>query len=165
MKTIELHRRYDVGLHSLMTRIGDPARWTDDTTDTAAAPAEVEVSRPVADGLGLVVRAPLAGDALPDTVKRFLPAGASLVQSVSAAPFSPTDDTATVRIEAEVPGAPAQVSIVLELTAQGTATAARAITRISSDVPLFGSMVESALEPTIERILVDRLERFAAPDA
>jgi len=57
-------------------------------------------------------------------------------------------------------GAPVDVDIAIALREVSGGTDIHAITRIVSSVPLFGSMVESALEPYVESLLSERLDQL-----
>lgn len=126
----------------------------------------------------LTVTFPLGARSVPDSLARFVPADAVLRMEVRTAAEAPAGSPQTARILAGVPGAP--VAVRVELTAHPTAPAAAADpaqsasdgvegagstlsahTEVESSVPLFGPMVESALEPVIRSQLSEKLDQLA----
>lgn len=146
MKTIELRRRAAGTPAQILNRAIEPSTW-------AGAGTSVTVHRGAAEGAHLTTRTPLRAADLPAAAARFLGEGAELVQEVRADPVDAQSSQTHVAI------APA-TSAAIALREVSGGTDIHAITRIVSSVPLFGSMVESALEPYVESLLSERLDQL-----
>lgn len=128
----------------------------------------------------LTVSFPLGAQSIPDSLSRFVPADAVLRMEVRTAAEAPAGSPQTARLTVTVPGAPVMVRV--ELTAHPTAPAAAADpapgadpadaaegagstlsarTEVESSVPLFGPMVESALEPVVRSQLTEKFDQLA----
>lgn len=153
MKTIELRRRAAGTPAQILNRAIEPSTW-------AGAGTSVTVHRGAAEGAHLTTRTPLRAADLPAAAARFLGEGAELVQEVRADPVDAQSSQTHVAIAAEVAGAPVDIDIAIALREVSGGTDIHAITRIVSSVPLFGSMVESALEPYVESLLSERLDQL-----
>ncbi|WP_180953213.1 DUF2505 domain-containing protein [Brevibacterium ihuae] len=153
MKTIELRRRAARTPAQILRQVADPRTW-------AAEDTAVTVHRGAAEGIHLTTRTHIPASKLPPAASRFLGDGAELRQDVRADPVGPEAQAADVRIDAEVVGAPVDVDVAIALRVVGEGTDIHAITRIASSVPLFGSMIESALEPYVESLLTERLDQL-----
>lgn len=153
MKTIELRRRAAGTPAQILQRAIDPSTW-------AGADTTVTVHRGAAEGAHLTTRTPLRSADLPAAAARFLGEGAELVQEVRADPVGPQTPETHVSIAADVAGAPVDIDIAIALREVADGTDIHAITRIASSVPLFGSMVESALEPYVGSFLSERLDQL-----
>ncbi|SMY12367.1 DUF2505 family protein [Brevibacterium jeotgali] len=120
----------------------------------------------------LTVSFPLGTQSVPDSLSRFVPADAVLRMEVHTAAEAPVGSPQTAGLRVTVPGAPVMVRV--ELIAHPTAPAAdpadaaegvgstlRAHTEIESSVPLFGPVVESALEPVVRSQLTEKFDELA----
>lgn len=153
MKTIELRRRAAGTPAQILHRAIEPSTW-------AGADTTVTVHRGPAEGAHLTTRTPLRSADLPAAAARFLGEGAELVQEVHADPVGAQTPETHVTISADVSGAPVDIDIAIALREIAGGTDIHAITRIVSSVPLFGAMVESALEPYVESLLSERLDQL-----
>src|SRR5699024_9476232 len=111
----------------------------------------------------------LPADSVPDALSRFVPDRACLRMEVHADAEAPAGTPQTAHLAVTVPGAPVVVRVTLTarpLTAEGPAAAEGAGSTVSaraqleSSVPLFGPMVESALEPVVRSQLREKLDQL-----
>ncbi|GAA4285148.1 hypothetical protein GCM10022261_26790 [Brevibacterium daeguense] len=154
MKTIELRRRVPLLPADILDRIADERTWLSERTTVTVHSGRVE-------GIRLTTLTVIPPERLPAIATRFLGAGAELVQQVKAPPTAHDATASDLRIDAEVRGAPVDISIDIALRAAAVSgTDLHAVTRIVSSVPMFGGMVESALEPYVESLLIERLDKF-----
>lgn len=130
------------------------------------ATAEATVTGSVAEGLQVRTSAPLPADEVPDSARRFLPDTARLEQNFSLPATTADASSARAQQSTEVPGVPIAVSAVIDFTAldpadlSGSGTEIAVVAEVSSSIPLFGSAVEAAVAPTVERLLGERLEEI-----
>lgn len=116
----------------------------------------------------LIVALPLPADAVPASLARFVPAGASLRVQVDPAAEAPAGSPQTARLRVTVPGAPVEVRVDLSAVPAdgGTRTGASrgsevtAEAELESTVPFLGPMVESALEPVVRDRLREQLDQL-----
>lgn len=112
---------------------------------------------------------PLSADSVPDSLSRFVPDRASMRMEVQADAEAPAGSPQTAHLTVTVQGAP--VTVRVAFTAQPTAAAAgsasegsgstvTAHAELESSVPLFGPMIESALEPIVRSQLREQFDQL-----
>lgn len=160
MKTITAQRRSTAPLHRILARLESREIWEHAT-------AEATVTGSVAEGLQVRTSAPLPADEVPDSARRFLPETARIEQDFSLPATAADASSARAQQSTEVPGVPVAVSAVIDFGAadpadiSGSGTEISVVAEVTSSIPLFGSAVEAAIAPTVERLLGERLEEIA----
>lgn len=157
MKTFSLTG--DSALSPSLLRAGllDPATWRgqDATVESAGEDS-------------LAVSFPLAVDSVPEGMSRFLPDRASLRMEIRADAEAPAGSPQTAHLTVTVPGAPVEVRVAFTADpatgdepsgSSGSTIAAHA--QIESSVPLFGPMIESALEPIVRSQMREKFDQLA----
>ncbi|WP_309132492.1 DUF2505 domain-containing protein [Brevibacterium sp.] len=158
MRTLTLHRETSLDRSAFLARLSDAALW-----DSLGSRARLE--RLDAD-TRVEVTTPMSASDLPEALASRLPSSAELVE-VYILPGDIVGASTEVRMTAHAAGVPVEIDALITLidrdasgTGAGTAVDVRA--EISSSVPLFGSMIESAVAPVLEKKLGQRLATFAA---
>lgn len=154
MKTIEMRRRLSLTPAQVLDRVADEETWAGDG-------ASVTVHSGRADGIRITTSAAIPRASLPPMAERFVDPDARIVQRVTADPTADDARAAQLRIAAEVPGAPVDVSVVVDLAAASAGTDLHAVTRVRSSMPLLGSAVESAVGPFVESMLTRSFDKIA----
>lgn len=138
----------------------------------------------------LTVSFPLGAQSIPDSLSRFVPADAVLRMEVHTAAEAPAGSPQSAHLTVTVPGAPVMVRVELTAhptapaadptaaaaeptdsadvaepastrAAEGAGSTLSARTEVESSVPLFGPMVESALEPVVRSQLSEKFDQLA----
>lgn len=136
---------------------------------------------------GLTVAFPLTADAVPEAMTRFIPPQASLRMDVQADAEAPAGSPQTAHLTVTVPGAPVEVRVAFTAAptapadgaARSTDGAARSTedpedsdaaegagstvtihAEIESSVPIFGPMVESAIEPIVRAQMREKFDKL-----
>lgn len=110
---------------------------------------------------GLTATFPLGAHSVPDSLSRFVPADAVLRMEVRTAAEAPAGSPQTARLTVTVPGAPVTVRVELTARPADAGSTLTASSELESSVPLFGPMVESALEPVVRAQLREKFDQLA----
>ncbi|HLS32482.1 MAG TPA: DUF2505 family protein [Brevibacterium sp.] len=150
MKTFTLTGASPLSPARLRAGLLDPATWhrQDGAVESAADDA-------------LTASFPLGERSVPDSLSRFVPDDAVLRITVRAAAEAAAGSPQTARLTVTVPGAPVTVRVELTARPADTGSTVGAAAELESSVPLFGPMVESALEPVVRSQLREKLDQLA----
>ncbi|SMX78422.1 DUF2505 domain-containing protein [Brevibacterium antiquum] len=151
MRTLTLNHEYSDSLSEFLLRLADVSTW-----QPLGSEAHAERIDPDTE---VTVKTPLPKSEMPSALASHLPAAAELVE-VYMIPGDVIGDSAEIRMTAHAAGVPVEIDalITLEQKSSGTSLSVRA--EISSSIPLFGSMIEQAVVPILEKRLHDRLSKF-----
>lgn len=157
MRTVTLERETTIDRSTFLTRLTDVSLW--ESLGSHARLERLDVDTEV------TVRTPMSVSDLPAALASRLPSGAELVETY-VVPGEAVGAASEVRMSARAAGVPVEIDALIDVrdavpdAASGTAVTVRA--EISSSIPIFGSMVESAVAPVLERKLAERLAAFTA---
>ncbi len=158
MRTLTLHRETTADRSAFLARLSDVSIW-----ESLGSRARLE--RLDAD-TKVEVTTPMSASDLPEALASRLPSGAELVE-VYLLPGDDAGASTEVRMSAHAAGVPVEIDALIDLTDRdatgtGAGTVVDVRAEISSSVPIFGSMIESAVAPVLEKKLGQRLATFTA---
>lgn len=148
MRTLTLNHEYATELSSFLTRLADVSTW-----QRLGSHASAERIDPDTE---MTVRTPMPAAELPSALASRLPEQAELVE-VYMIPGDVLGDSAEVRMSAHAAGVPVEIDALISLRGQNSTTSLSVRAEVSSSIPMFGSMIELAVVPVLEKRLKDRL--------
>ncbi len=148
MRSIDFTQHIALTPAEFLTRLGSEEAFDGQTAQIEGSPEK---------GFDIRASAPLRDEDVPAAAAAMLPAGAAVQQRLrtSAADAEPV----TIDIAAEVSGAPVSLTGRIEVAGQEQGSLATVHAEVTSNAPLFGGMVESAVAPAVERLLRERIEQ------
>lgn len=151
MRTLTLNHDYSEALSDFLLRLADVSTW-----QSLGSEAHAERIDPDTE---VTVKTPMPKSEMPSTLASRLPADAELVE-VYMIPGDVIGDNAEIRMTAHAAGVPVEIDALIALARNGSGTSLSVRAEISSSIPLFGSMIEQAVVPILEKRLADRLAKL-----
>ncbi|MCD1284461.1 MULTISPECIES: DUF2505 domain-containing protein [unclassified Brevibacterium] len=151
MRTLTLNHKYATELSSFLSRLADVTTW-----QRLGSQASAERIDPDTE---MTVRTPMPATELPSALASRLPDQAELVE-VYMIPGDVLGDSAEVRMSAHAAGVPVEIDALITLREQDSTTSLSVHAEVSSSIPMFGSMIEQAVVPILEKRLKDRLVKL-----
>ncbi|MGO2036346.1 MAG: DUF2505 domain-containing protein [Brevibacterium sp.] len=151
MRTLTLNHEYATELSSFLSRLADVTTW-----QRLGSQASAERIDPDTE---MTVRTPMPATELPSALASRLPDQAELVE-VYMIPGDVLGDSAEVRMSAHAAGVPVEIDALITLREQDSTTSLSVHAEVSSSIPMFGSMIEQAVVPILEKRLKDRLVKL-----
>lgn len=151
MRTLTLNHDYSVDLLTFLAKLADVGSW-----EKLGSRASSEHIDPDTE---MTVRTPMPKGELPAALASRLPNETELVE-VYMIPGDVLGDEAEIRMSARAAGVPVEIDAVIELRQVDSETKLTAHAEISSSIPMFGSMIEQAVVPILDKRLSERLRRF-----
>ncbi|WP_413335616.1 DUF2505 family protein [Brevibacterium sp. GP-SGM9] len=151
MRTLTLNHEYATELLSFLSRLADVTTW-----QRLGSQASAERIDPDTE---MTVRTPMPATELPSALASRLPDQAELVE-VYMIPGDVLGDSAEVRMSAHAAGVPVEIDALIMLREQDSTTSLSVHAEVSSSIPMFGSMIEQAVVPILEKRLKDRLVKL-----
>lgn len=151
MRTLTLNHEYATELSSFLSRLADVTTW-----QRLGSQASAERIDPDTE---MTVRTPMPATELPSALASRLPDQAELVE-VYMIPGDVLGDSAEVRMSAHAAGVPVEIDALITLREQNSTTSLSVHAEVSSSIPMFGSMIEQAVVPILEKRLKDRLVKL-----
>ncbi|MCI4011337.1 DUF2505 domain-containing protein [Brevibacterium sp. ZH18] len=151
MRTLTLNHDYTDSLSAFLARLADASTW--ESLGSQAQAKRIDADTQV------TVKTPIPKSELPSALASRLPSDVDLVE-IYMIPGDVIGDAAEIRMTAHADGVPVEVDalITLNQVEPGTSLAVRA--EVSSSIPLFGSMIEQAVVPILEKRLSERLDKL-----
>ncbi|MCF2574198.1 DUF2505 domain-containing protein [Brevibacterium sp. UCMA 11754] len=154
MRTLTLNHEYSEALSDFLLRLADVSTW-----QSLGSEAHAERIDPDTE---VTVKTPMPKSEMPSALASRLPADAELVE-VYMIPGDVIGDSAEIRMTAHAAGVPVEIDALIALVQNGSGTSLSVRAEISSSIPLFGSMIEQAVVPILEKRLADRLAKLEHP--
>ena len=151
MRTLTLNHEYATELSSFLSRLADVTTW-----QRLGSQASAERIDPDTE---MTVRTPMPATELPSALASRLPDQAELVE-VYMIPGDVLGESAEVRMSAHAAGVPVEIDALITLREQNSTTSLSVHAEVSSSIPMFGSMIEQAVVPILEKRLKDRLVKL-----
>lgn len=151
MRTLTLNHEYATELSSFLSRLADVTTW-----QRLGSQASSERIDPDTE---MTVRTPMPATELPSALASRLPDQAELVE-VYMIPGDVLGDSAEVRMSAHAAGVPVEIDALITLRERDSTTSLSVHAEVSSSIPMFGSMIEQAVVPILEKRLKDRLVKL-----
>ena len=151
MRTLSLSHDYSDSLSAFLLRLADVSTW-----ESLGSEARAERIEPDTE---VTVRTPMPASELPSALASRLPADAELVE-VYMIPGDVIGDSAEIRMTAHAAGVPVEVDALITLAEKDSGTSLSIRAEVSSSIPIFGSMIEQAVVPVLQKRLDDRLDKL-----
>lgn len=153
MRTLTLNHEYADSLSAFLLRLAEVSTW-----ESLGSRAHAQRIDPDTE---VTVRTPMPRSELPSALASRLPAEAELIE-VYMVPGDVIGDSAEVRMSAHAAGVPVEIDALITLVQKASGTSLSVRAEVSSSIPLFGSMIEQAVVPVLEKRLGDRLEKLGS---
>lgn len=154
MRTLSLSHEYSDSLPAFLLRLADVSTW-----QSLGSEAHAERIDPDTE---VTLKTPIPKSELPSALASRLPEDAELVE-VYMIPGDVIGDSAEIRMTAHAVGVPVEVDALITLAAKDPGTSLSVRAEISSSIPIFGSMIEQAVAPILQKRLGDRLDKLDRP--
>ncbi|SMX68437.1 Protein of unknown function (DUF2505) [Brevibacterium sp. 239c] len=151
MRTLTLNHEYSDSLSDFLLRLADVSTWQSLGSEAHAKRIDPDTE--------MTVKTPMPKGEMPSALATHLPADAELVE-VYMIPGDVIGDSAEIRMTAHAAGVPVEIDALITLTQKGSGTSLSVRAEVSSSIPLFGSMIEQAVVPILEKRLDDRLVKL-----
>lgn len=149
MRSIDFTDSAPVSPQQILRRMSDPQAWDSDSTT---------ISGSVETGLDITSSTPLIAADVPAAFASMLPDSAAVEQRLRTSGES--DSPMTIDVVATIPGAPVTVTAQLSFADSGAGSAITVHGEVSSNAPLFGGMIESAIVGKVEGLLRERIDQL-----